>query len=136
MARLVFITPEFSDYAFQISEGKTTVGRAHDNNLIIQHHSVSAHHCEILLHGTEVIVRDGGSTNGIWVDGCRIKGQTALRHGQRVGFGAVEARLELPPPPFESHDTELTAIHSLRRKSEKIAPPLSGVILQPSSSND
>ena len=74
MPQLIFTTPHFNNQSFKLPEGKTTVGRVAGNTLVIQHDTISANHCEILLYGREVIVRDRGSTNGTWVDDCRVKG--------------------------------------------------------------
>ncbi|HKQ39193.1 MAG TPA: FHA domain-containing protein [Verrucomicrobiae bacterium] len=133
MTKLIFTTPLFKNQSFKIPEGKTTVGRAFGNTLIIQHDTVSQNHCEILLHAGEVIIRDRTSTNGTWVDDIRVKGQTCMRHGQRIRFGQVEARLELPPPSFEDQHTEVTAIHLLPRLTAESPKPaaLTAVIIRP-----
>ena len=111
MAKLLFITPEFAGECCALAEGKTTVGRAPGHALIIEHGSVSADHCEILVHGREVIVRECGSSNGTWVDGCRVQGQRAVRHGETIRFGSIEARVDLPPDYEEEPQTTMTAIH-------------------------
>lgn len=139
MTQLIFTTPRFKKQSFKIPEGETTVGRAAGNTLIIQDDTVSGKHCEILLYGREVIVRDRGSTNGTWVDDCRVKGQTCVRHGQRVRFGEVEARLELPPQTYQDHHTEVTAIHLLghaRKESALPAEPNTSVIIKPQACHD
>lgn len=138
MPQLIFTTPHFSNQRFKLPEGKTTVGRVAGNTLIIQHDTISANHCEILLYGREVIVRDRGSTNGTWVDDCRVKGQTCMHHGQRIRFGGVEARLELPPRSFEDQHTEVTAIHLLTRSAKVPLPsgPETAVIIRPHACAD
>jgi hypothetical protein len=111
VAKLVFTTPEFAGQGFELPEGKTTVGRAPGNTLVIEAPSVSAQHCQILVYGSEVIVRDEGSTNGTWVNQSRVRGQTAVQNGQTIRFGSVEARLELPAQKEEEDQTEHTAIY-------------------------
>ncbi len=136
MTQLIFTTPEFEGQSFQVPEGKTTVGRAADNTLRIEHETISAYHCEILRYGREVIVRDRASTNGIWVGNARIRGQTCVAHGQPIRFGAVEARLEIPPPTFQDYQTEVTAIRLLVRtpRQSDLAPePASPVVIKPAS---
>jgi pSer/pThr/pTyr-binding forkhead associated (FHA) protein len=119
MTKLIFTAPEFKGQCFELPEGTTTVGRAPDNTLIIDDHGVSAHHCQILRYGREVIVRDAGSSNGTWVDGCQLRGQTSIRNGQRIRFASIEARLEMPPPAHTGHDTEVTAIYLHTRASQE-----------------
>src|SRR5690348_14999747 len=115
MIQLIFTSPDFNGQSFPLPEGKTTVGRAPGNTLVIEHDSISARHCEILRYGREVIIRDCASTNGIWVGATRVKGQTSISHGQRVRLGTVEVRLELPPPDNYKPHTDFTAIHLLKR---------------------
>ena len=141
MKQLVFITPGFKDQSFKLPEGKTTVGRTPPNGLIIQDDSVSGHHCDILVYGTEVIIRDKASTNGTWVDGRRVKGQTSMSHGQYLRLGKVEARLLFPRPmPTRQQDTEPTAIRVqarlMRQRSRTPPPPDLPTIIRPRSSSE
>ena len=97
---------------------KTTVGRSDQNTLSIPDASLSAQHCEILVNGAEVIVRDLGSRNGTLVNGAKLTNQQSqLRSGQTVRFGSVEARLELDGRGESSDDTasEMTAVHAMGR---------------------
>ncbi len=72
---------------------KTTVGRVDDNTFLIAEPSVSSHHCEILLKGTDVVVRDLNSTNGTFINGEKIA-EAALKPGQILRLGQIEMRLE------------------------------------------
>lgn len=114
MARLVFLTPGFENQSCELAEGVTRVGRGPQNALVIQDASVSADHCEILVFGPEIIVREHHSTNGTWVAGKRVAAQSQIRHGEIVRFGKIEARLELPPPT-DDLTTENTAMLDYRR---------------------
>ncbi|HEX5217965.1 MAG TPA: FHA domain-containing protein [Verrucomicrobiae bacterium] len=126
MARLIFLGEKFAGRVYEFAIEKTTVGRGDHNTLTIQDASVSHSHCEILVYGTEVIVRDLGSSNGTVVDGKRLHKdqQHPLDHGQVVKFGAIEARLDLS---VESADSETvtgwTAMHShVRHLDDKPKP--------------
>ena len=61
MARLVFIGENLKGRVYDLVVDQTTVGRDEPNTLVIRDDSVSTRHCEILVYGTEVIVRDLGS---------------------------------------------------------------------------
>ena len=113
MAKLVFIGEEFGGRVCELAEGATTVGRSDDNQIIIRDATVSAHHCQILVHGCEVIVREAGSRNGTWVQGVAVTGQMPVKSGQWIRFGAVPARLELERPPFRDPETPETAVFEL-----------------------
>src|SRR3569832_1033401 len=93
---LRFTSPDVAAKVYPLATGKTKVGRAPDNQLILQDASVSAHHCDIEVHGPEVIVHDGGSANGTWLNGTRVTGQRPVRNNDLIRFGTVEARVEFP----------------------------------------
>ena len=97
MPRLVLLTEGFTGRSFELKAERSTVGRSEDNNFQIPAPSVSGHHCEIQLKGSDVVVKDLDSTNGTFINGEQITEQ-ALQVGQTVRFGSVEARLEASAP--------------------------------------
>lgn len=109
--KLVFVGKPFEGRVCVLELETTTVGRSSQNHLSIQDPSVSAKHCEILAHDPEIIVRDLKSSNGTFVNGVRIDGQSQLKDGQIVRFGNVSARLELAPPDDTRSTADATAIY-------------------------
>ncbi len=89
---------------FDLIVERTTVGRVEDNTFQITDGSVSSHHAEILLRGTEIIVKDLNSTNGTFIGGEKIT-ESVLKPGQILKLGQVEIRIDdgspvtAPPPP-------------------------------------
>ena len=81
----------------ELKADKTTIGRVEDNIFQIAEPSVSSHHCEILLQGNDVVVRDLNSTNGTYISGEKVTEQ-ALNPGQILRLGQVEMRLETDTP--------------------------------------
>ena len=75
---------------------RLNVGRASDNELMLNDASVSKIHAALLMtsEGT-LLVADTGSTNGTYVNGRRIAyGESRLiEDGDVVGFGDIEVRL-------------------------------------------
>jgi pSer/pThr/pTyr-binding forkhead associated (FHA) protein len=75
---------------------RLNVGRASDNDLMLNETSVSKIHAALLMtsEGT-LLVADTGSTNGTYINGRRIAyGESRLiEDGDVVGFGDVEVRL-------------------------------------------
>ena len=126
MAKLIFLSEKFAGRVYEFAIEKTTVGRGDHNTLTIHDASVSHSHCEILVYGTEVIVRDLGSSNGTVVDGKRIhkEQQHPLDNGQIVKFGSIEARLDLSVESADSDTvTGWTAMHShVRHLDDKPKP--------------
>ncbi len=75
---------------------RLSVGRASDNELMLNHTSVSKIHAALMMstEGT-LLVADTGSTNGTHINGRRIAyGESRLiEDGDVVSFGDVEVRL-------------------------------------------
>lgn len=93
MAKLVILSEGMTGRSHELTAEKTTIGRLEDNTFTISDPSVSSHHCEVLLRGGEVIVRDLNSTNGTYINGERIT-EAPLKPGQILRLGQVELRLE------------------------------------------
>jgi len=93
MAKLVILSEGMTGRSHELTVDKTTVGRVEDNAFAITDPSVSSHHCEVLLRGTDVVVRDLNSTNGTYINGEKIT-EAPLKPGQILRLGQIELRLE------------------------------------------
>lgn len=83
---------------------KTTIGRVEDNAFPIAEPSVSSHHCEVLLRGNDVVVKDLDSTNGTYINGERIT-EATLKPGQVLRLGQIELRLDTGAPQAAAKKT-------------------------------
>src|SRR6266571_8173415 len=97
MAKLVVLSAGMTGRTHELKVDKTTIGRVEDNTFQIAEPSVSSHHCEVLLRGNEVVVRDLNSTNGSFINGEKIT-EKALKPGQVLRLGQIEMRLETDAP--------------------------------------
>jgi|GEM_PF-4635051 len=68
------------------------IGRAPDNNLILDDAQVSRHHAVITLVGNDYVISDLGSANGVLINGVRIQQPTILRAGDLIGIGTQQFR--------------------------------------------
>src|ERR1700722_4337771 len=93
MAKLVIQNQGMTGRACELHTDRTTVGRVEDNTFQIADASVSSHHCEIHLRGTEIFIRDLNSTNGTFINDARIT-ESVLKPGQILKVGQVELKLE------------------------------------------
>src|SRR5215475_8411962 len=93
MAKLVLLSAGMTGRTHELKVDKTTIGRVEDNTFQIAEPSVSSHHCEVLLRGSDVVVRDLNSTNGTFINGEKIT-ETTLKPGQVLRLGQIEMRLE------------------------------------------
>lgn len=94
MARLILEAGRFEPDSINLNWGITRVGRADDNDFIIRHPSISAHHAEIELGLDFIRVRDCDSTNGTFVENQRVDGVTSIAPGQHLRFGDIPALIE------------------------------------------
>jgi pSer/pThr/pTyr-binding forkhead associated (FHA) protein len=93
MAKLVIQNQGMTGRAHELNVDRTTIGRVDDNTLQIADPSVSSHHCEVQLHGSEILIRDLNSTNGSYINGEKIT-EKVLKPGQTLRLGQVELKLE------------------------------------------
>jgi pSer/pThr/pTyr-binding forkhead associated (FHA) protein len=93
MARLVLLSEGLTGRTFDLKVEKTTVGRVEDNTFQIPETSVSSHHAEILLRGSDIVIKDLNSTNGTFINGERVT-EAVLKPGQILRLGMIEMRLE------------------------------------------
>ncbi|HEX3800394.1 MAG TPA: FHA domain-containing protein [Verrucomicrobiae bacterium] len=96
MAKLVVLSEGMTGQSYELKVDKTTIGRVDDNTFPIPHASVSSHHCEVLLRGSDVVVKDLNSTNGTFIQNQQITGESVLKPGQILRLGQVDIRLEAP----------------------------------------
>ena len=93
MARLVLLSEGLTGRTYELKVEKSTVGRVADNTLEIPEPSISSHHCELVLKGSEVLVKDLNSTNGTFINGEKIS-EGVLKSGNILRLGLVDMRLE------------------------------------------
>src|SRR5579885_3114568 len=73
--------------AYPLVKPQTTIGSAPDNDVVIDHQSVSRRHAVIVRRLGGLAVRDLGSTNGTRVNGR--KAARRVRPGDELEFGSV-----------------------------------------------
>jgi pSer/pThr/pTyr-binding forkhead associated (FHA) protein len=75
------------------------IGRAEYNDLVLPDDSVSGAHAKLQRREGVWVLTDNESTNGTWVDGERVSGETMLGPGAVVRFGEISAMFE----PTDDH---------------------------------
>lgn len=111
MPRLVINPGTPEAWEIELQPGTTSLGRSAENDVPVEHASVSSTHCQITLTDTGALLKDLGSTSGTFVEGQLIE-QAALRPGQLFWLGEVRmqfdsdapvaAALERTAPPADS----------------------------------
>lgn len=71
------------------------IGRQADCDVSLTHsRKVSRKHCCIAQVNNSYVVRDLGSTNGVFVNGTRVRKETGLSLGDELAIGDVRFRLQ------------------------------------------
>jgi pSer/pThr/pTyr-binding forkhead associated (FHA) protein len=109
MAKLVLLSVGMTGRTHELKAEKTTIGRLEDNTFQIAEPSVSSHHCEVLLRGNQIVVRDLNSTNGTYLGGEKIA-EATVKPGQILRLGQVEMRLEADTPPAAPKKLDQTMV--------------------------
>ncbi len=73
------------DFIYPLKVGLNTIGRAPDNDVVIQDGYVSRRHCAILVHaGRGAELHDTASKNGTFLNGHKLSGPTRLHSGDEI----------------------------------------------------
>ncbi|WP_156689124.1 BTAD domain-containing putative transcriptional regulator [Mycobacterium sp. Marseille-P9652] len=80
---------------YRLSGATTRIGRFTDNDVVLDDTDVSRHHAVIADTGTGFLITDLRSTNGVEVEGQRIRGSAALADGDRIRIGNQEFCFEM-----------------------------------------
>src|SRR5215831_3482976 len=78
---------------YQLSEGRTVVGRAPQCDVVINDDSISRQHARLVVGPAHVVLTDLQSRNGTYLAGEHIH-EATLHGGERLSFGDVEAVIE------------------------------------------
>jgi ABC-type multidrug transport system ATPase subunit/pSer/pThr/pTyr-binding forkhead associated (FHA) protein len=71
---------------YRAAADRTRIGRAPDNNIVLDDLLVSRYHADLIRDGAEFRVVDLGTRNGTYVNGRQVE-QAVVRHGDLLSFG-------------------------------------------------
>ncbi|MEA3310177.1 MAG: SPFH domain-containing protein [Chloroflexota bacterium] len=92
--QLVVVSGPKQGVIFPLRSPLVTLGRAGDNDIVLQDSSVSGHHARIEQRGAQSFVVDANSSNGTFVNGQRIT-QAQLTGGEVILMGDTHLRFEI-----------------------------------------
>lgn len=90
--------PDGSRRDFPLSKDRVVVGRRDTCDLRIPLSAVSRQHCELRIHGGQIVLRDMGSSNGTFRNSTRIQ-ETMLEAGDEITVGPVVFFLQVDGLP-------------------------------------
>jgi pSer/pThr/pTyr-binding forkhead associated (FHA) protein len=94
LASLLFRSGDFKGRRLPIKVPVVNIGRGDYNDIVIADPSVSTMHAKLQRREAIWILSDLGSTNGTFVEGDRLSGETPLSPGTTLRFGDVIALFE------------------------------------------
>jgi hypothetical protein len=93
MARLIINPGSTSHWEQQLPPGTYSVGRTEDNDLAIEHSSISSSHCQLVVSEAHLTIKDLGSTNGTFVRGELVE-QAVVHPGEKFHVGEIAIQFE------------------------------------------
>jgi SARP family transcriptional regulator, regulator of embCAB operon len=97
-ASAVALLRDASGAEFPLVAAATRIGRLPDNDIVLDDANVSRHHAVIIDTGTNFVVTDLRSANGVEVRGERIRASVALADGDRIRICDHEFVFEIQTP--------------------------------------
>src|SRR4051794_29849299 len=98
-----------------LDRAMVVVGRHPNCDTRLESPRVSRHHCCMTCENDQVLVRDLGSTNGIWINGMRVA-TGKLKPGDELSIAHIRYRLE------DKEDSEQASDPSIREQDSTPDP--------------
>jgi general secretion pathway protein A len=89
VGRIIVATEGRTTQELPLAVGRVIIGRTVDNDLQVDSRFVSRHHCQIITGAEGSVIEDLNSTNGIFVQGKRVR-RYNLNDGDIVVIGKHE----------------------------------------------
>ena len=113
---LVLVNTDKAGSSYPLAQSGVKVGKAPDNDLVIDHPTVSRNHLIVRRQGDRFLVQDLGSTNGTFIDGAQVR-EAYLRPGALLEVGDVQLRFQPQVAPMEIAPTSEDCLGDLVGKS-------------------
>ena len=126
MHYLIYAPETPDERTYNLKAGVNSVGREHDNSIVLMHGSISRHHAEITINNDEIILRDRNSKNKTYVNEVEIEKQS-LKDGDIVRFGRVVLKFVGDPEStstltdVEQEESNLTVLKKLSPEKTRTA---------------
>ena len=87
---LLLVSEDAPGRRIKLDKPSLVAGRIAPADLVLDSTMVSRKHCRFDLFGERMMLTDLGSTNGTFVNGARIAGETALEDGAQITIGTYQ----------------------------------------------
>src|SRR5260370_1604096 len=113
---LVLVNTKDAGSSCPLDQPGAKVGKAPDNDLVIDQPTVSRNHLIVHRQGDRFLVQDLGSTNGTFIDGAQVR-EAFLRPGALLEVGDVQLRFQPQVSPMEIAPSSEDSLGDLVGKS-------------------
>ncbi len=105
-ARLVVRQGPYPNQEYLLTQAATVMGRGPNNDLVFADPEISRQHAQIVIEENgQYVLKDLGSTNGLFVNGRRVSGTALLNSGDTISLGeSIILVFYLPGVEFYSED--------------------------------
>ncbi|KAG6837705.1 hypothetical protein H0H93_003507 [Arthromyces matolae] len=110
--------PLIHQHAFYKSKRSYTLGRRPFNDVVLERRLISGQHCIIRWDGKDAVTVFDKSMNGTFINGKKINGFRALKHGDQISLGSAapsdsdafrfKYRHTIPPTPLQLKYDQVT----------------------------
>jgi pSer/pThr/pTyr-binding forkhead associated (FHA) protein len=98
--RLVVISSNFAGAEFTLDRPSMVIGRTPENDIVLNHKSISRHHAKVVREGDKFVVVDLESANGVRVNGTEFE-RVDLSSGDVLELGHVRLRFVTGDDPVD-----------------------------------
>ncbi|MES1164786.1 MAG: FHA domain-containing protein [Verrucomicrobiota bacterium] len=123
--RLVVVTTDLAGLEFRLDRASLVIGRTEENDIILNHASISRHHAKVVRDGDRYTVVDLQSANGVRVAGESYE-RVDVQPGDVVELGHVKLRFV---GPWENWTFDAREFAPKSRRKLKIGAGVGGVVL-------
>lgn len=106
MSKLILFSEPHKVKQVELTGAETTIGRALENDIVVNQARVSRQHAVVAAQGDGFVVKDLESQNGVYVNGVKVATHV-LKHGDEIMIGECKMR-------FFATNKNFTSAESLR----------------------
>ena len=99
---MVCVSTNFPGEEWTLNKPLMVLGRTDDNDVVINHRSISRHHARVTEENGRYTIIDLQSSNGVRVNG-EPYGKVEIRRGDLIDLGHVRLRFVAPGEDFDFH---------------------------------
>jgi pSer/pThr/pTyr-binding forkhead associated (FHA) protein len=114
--------------AFELKQGRNTLGRNETNSVVLDAGGVSDYHADIQVEEETAVLIDLASTNGTYLNGKRISGRTPVKSFDVIRIDTVE--IEVVDPGMRRPTVVRAAVTdaglTMDRDATRVDPAISG----------